>query len=353
MINGIIRELPASAETIVRVDGRLAFVGQSAFILNATLRDNILFNRPYDAELYEIVLDVCCLRADIELLTSKDLTMIGERGVTLSGGQKQRVSIARAAYSSPDVVLLDDPLSALDSGTAKLVFERLIKGPNAFFNKTAVVLVTHASYFLNRVDNIMVVVDGESKFLGSWAELAGFEAHDSKTINAIEFIRSSVQEDAQNKEEDPSGDAVKAKTLDEAHGTADVLMTTEEREHGLSSMSTWMLWFKHAGGVWFLSFQIIFMAIDRIAYVAVEYWIARWTSATETGIDVFGFSFPPQTDGRSAQFQYLKVYSSILIVSVLATIVRSEFAVTGGRRAARNLFSRMLTRIIYAPLCSK
>jgi ABC-type protease/lipase transport system fused ATPase/permease subunit len=79
-------------------------------------------------------------------------------------GQKQRVSLARAAYARPHLVLLDDPLSALDAGTAKVVFERLFRSRNAFFKNTAVVLVTHASHFLNRVDKVLVMVHGSNKF---------------------------------------------------------------------------------------------------------------------------------------------------------------------------------------------
>jgi len=248
-------------------------------------------------------------------------------------------------------VLLDDPLSALDSGTAKLVFERLIKGPNAFFAATAVVLVTHASYFLNRVDNVMVIVDGESKFIGKWSTLSSFEATDDKTRSAVEFIRSSVQEGAQDE-----GNAGGSKDTYEVRGDSnratDTLMTVEEREHGLSSLRTWLLWFQHAGGIFFLSTQILFMAIDRFAYVAVEYWLARWTSAANGSITVLGLSFPSQTEGRSAQYEYLTVYSCIIVISVLATIIRSEWGVTGGRRAAKSLFQNMLDRVLGAPLCS-
>ena len=87
LINGIIDEVPAEPDTLVRTKGSVAYVPQTPFILNTTLRENILFGLLYDHDFYEKVLDACCLRPDIEQLgKAGDLTEIGERGVTLSGG---------------------------------------------------------------------------------------------------------------------------------------------------------------------------------------------------------------------------------------------------------------------------
>jgi ATP-binding cassette, subfamily C (CFTR/MRP), member 1 len=245
-------------------------------------------------------------------------------------GQKQRVSLARAAYSRPDVVLLDDPLSALDAGTSKLVFENLIKGPNAYFSDVAVVLVTHAAHFLNRVDRILLIVGGENKFHGSWNELVNFHPNDDvSTLLAVDSIRSSVQEAAGNEASKPES---KSKENEErmqnsprgldGKTEARALVQAEVREHGLSSVATWLLWFHQAGGIAFIALTIISLGFDRTAYVAVEYWLARWTDGAYEGIAVFGVSFPPQTEGISAQSQYLIVYSLLLLVSCIATTIR-------------------------------
>jgi ABC-type multidrug transport system fused ATPase/permease subunit len=257
---------------------------------------------------------------------------------------------ARVGNPINGLVILDDPLSALDAGTAKLVFDRLLKGQTALFSNAAVVLVTHASHFLSRVDNIIVLVDGKNEFTGSWAELMSFQATDEKVVQFIDFTRSSVQEDnASSKEEH-----VVTKSADQDfptnEATVDILMTVEEREHGLASASTWLLWFKHAGGFFFMSFQILFMSIDRFAYVAVEYWLARWTNGATMSITALGIVFPPQTDGREAQYKYLIVYSLLLLVSIVATIGRSLWSVTGGAQAAKNVFSSMLVRVLGAPM---
>jgi ABC-type multidrug transport system fused ATPase/permease subunit len=80
----------------VEVTGSLSYQAQSAFILNATVKENILFGSPYDADRYLSVVRGCALVPDLQTLPSGDTTEIGERGVNLSGGQKQRLGLARA-----------------------------------------------------------------------------------------------------------------------------------------------------------------------------------------------------------------------------------------------------------------
>ena len=87
-----------------------------------------------------MVLDVCCLHADLDLLPAGDATEIGERGVNLSGGQRQRISLARALYRQADLYLLDDPLSAVDAHVGRRIFQQCIAG--ALRGRT-VIFVTH------------------------------------------------------------------------------------------------------------------------------------------------------------------------------------------------------------------
>ena len=91
----------------------IAYVAQTSWLLNATIRDNILFGETYDPDRYLKTLKACALMRDLETFEGGDLTEIGEKGVNLSGGQKQRISLARATYSRAAYILLDDPLSAV------------------------------------------------------------------------------------------------------------------------------------------------------------------------------------------------------------------------------------------------
>jgi len=96
----------------VSKNGTIAYIPQEAFMMNATIKDNILFGLPYDEEKFNEVIKICELTPDLEVLLGKEMTEIGERGINLSGGQKQRISIARAVYSESDIYIVDDALSA-------------------------------------------------------------------------------------------------------------------------------------------------------------------------------------------------------------------------------------------------
>lgn len=74
--------------------------------MNASIRDNVLFGESFRPKRYQKVLELCALIPDIELMPCQDNAEIGERGINLSGGQRQRISIARALYSSANVVIM-------------------------------------------------------------------------------------------------------------------------------------------------------------------------------------------------------------------------------------------------------
>ena len=134
----------------------ISYVPQTPWLMNVSLRDNILFGLPFEKRRYDKVLIACSLQKDCEILPAKDMTEIGERGINLSGGQKQRIALARAIYSPSRTVILDDPLSALDPHVASGVFE---KGINELLlkRKRTVILVTHKVEYFEKSAKIIVL----------------------------------------------------------------------------------------------------------------------------------------------------------------------------------------------------
>ncbi|XP_015781054.1 multidrug resistance-associated protein 1-like [Tetranychus urticae] len=154
----------------VNVYGKLAYVPQSSWIQNATVRDNILFDAPFVKGKYDQIIEACALTPDLKILAGGDLTEIGEKGINVSGGQKQRISIARAVYSNSDIYLFDDPLSAVDAHVAKHLFDQVI-GPKGMLKNKTRILVTHRITFLPQVDEIVVLRDGKIYESGTYSEL--------------------------------------------------------------------------------------------------------------------------------------------------------------------------------------
>ncbi|KAG0043667.1 Multidrug resistance-associated protein 1, partial [Gryganskiella cystojenkinii] len=148
--------------------GSLAYVAQSAWILNDTVRNNVLFGHEYDKERYLQVIKACALISDFKMLVNGDQTLIGEKGINLSGGQRQRISIARAVYANADVYIFDDPLSAVDAHVDRHIFEEAIS--QILADKTRI-LITNGTHHLQDVDQIIVVKQGKIAQDGSYEEV--------------------------------------------------------------------------------------------------------------------------------------------------------------------------------------
>ena len=110
----------------MKISGNIAYVSQQPWIQNLSLKDNIVFNQMYDNQKYQEIINACSLKDDLSLLSNGDQTEIGENGLNLSGGQKQRISLARALYFDADILLLDDPLSAVDAHVGHHIFDHVI-----------------------------------------------------------------------------------------------------------------------------------------------------------------------------------------------------------------------------------
>ncbi|KAG1817968.1 ABC protein [Suillus subaureus] len=169
LLQGLIGEM-RKVSGHVSFGGRIGYCPQTAWIQNATLRDNITFGQRFEEDRYWRVVEITCLLPDLQLLPDGDLTEIGEKGINLSGGQKQRVNLARALYFDPEVAILDDPLSAVDAHVGKSIFQDVIVGALRNHGIT-VILVTHAIHFLSQVDYIYTLNNGVVTESGTYEEL--------------------------------------------------------------------------------------------------------------------------------------------------------------------------------------
>lgn len=141
----------------VAINGTVAYADQNPWILNDTVKNNILFGEPFNQSRYQNALHYSRLETDLTLLTKGDATVIGERGSTLSGGQRARISLARALYKNADIYLLDDVLSALDAQVTAKIFKETLAG---HLKGKTIILATHLLNYLNLVNAVYFIHNG-------------------------------------------------------------------------------------------------------------------------------------------------------------------------------------------------
>ncbi|KAG0196922.1 hypothetical protein BGX28_009619 [Mortierella sp. GBA30] len=214
----------------VRSFGSLAYVAQSAWILNDTVRNNILFGKSYDKERYLNTIRACALVSDLKMLINSDKTIIGEKGINLSGGQKQRISIARAVYADADVYIFDDPLSAVDAHVDQHIFELVLMKTLA--HKTRI-LITNGVNHLTDVDQIVVIKQGRVSQDGVYAELIQDEESDLyRLVQESRFVgtkNDSADDDGASEEEQDATDDVPGSPPFHQEGTTKDALVRPER----------------------------------------------------------------------------------------------------------------------------
>jgi len=151
------------------VTKNIALVLQDSEMFNLWFKENVTLMRKFDEELFERAISISQLKDVIEKLPEGVETLIGEKGYRLSGGERQRIGIARAIYKDPQILVLDEATSSLDSKTEALIqqaFEENLK-------KKTVISIAHRVSTLKNVDKIVVFDGGEVVEEGRFDELSG------------------------------------------------------------------------------------------------------------------------------------------------------------------------------------
>lgn len=275
-----------------------------AWIMNASVRDNILFGKPFDQERYDTVINAVSLISDFKLMPAGDQTEIGERGVNLSGGQKQRISIARALYSDRDVYILDDPLSAVDAHVGKHIFREAIKG---VLKNKIVLLITNNLGFLPEADEIVYLAEGKVVAQGSFKKLL-------KTNEKFKALMDEHGIFASKKTEEKG--AAQKDTDDAVHDKAASQYEDEDKEEGSVSARIYAYYLKQAGWINF-AIVVFTLALQAASTVAMQWWLQYWPEdyieRKQKGLKDLGTNY------------YIGIYSALNFVGVIFTVVTFSF----------------------------
>ncbi|CAO3645419.1 unnamed protein product [Cunninghamella blakesleeana] len=270
------------------LDHRVAYVSQSPWLQNATIRENILFGLPFIEERYLSTLWACGLNPDLDILSDADLTEIGERGITLSGGQKQRIALARAVYSRAKIILMDDVLSAVDAYTAKHLYENCLCGP-LMKNRTQILVTHHVqmciqkSSFILHLDNGQITVSGHPAELSQTNALNHLIEEEHQLEDNVEINDMDV-----NINKEPNHFDAKKKLIlkdnnnNENNSTPRVLVQKEFREQGYIKRQLYKYYFVLAGGTFFWVFVGLLVIGTKGLDLLSTWWLKEWSSIYET-----------------------------------------------------------------------
>lgn len=168
----------------------IGYVPQESFLFSRTIGDNISYGREgADGDAIREAARLAQLKGDIERFPDGYETVVGERGVTLSGGQKQRTALARALVKDPSILILDDPLSAVDAATER----EIISGLNEFYGRRTVVVISHRLSALRECDRIIVLDQGRIAEHGSHDELLALNGRYA-AMHREQQLRAEIEE---------------------------------------------------------------------------------------------------------------------------------------------------------------
>ncbi|VDN10513.1 unnamed protein product [Dibothriocephalus latus] len=182
LLQAMLGELPLASGSASRSED-VAYMPQATWVFAGTVRENILCGRPFEPLRYQQALDLSALKLDLENFPEGDAVEVGEQGVALSGGQKARISLARLAYTQAKLVLLDDPLAAVDPQVANEIFENCIC---AYMSDRQRILVTNQHHLLPKMDLIVVMQEGGVTATGTFDDLISRGINFSKLLQPPE-----------------------------------------------------------------------------------------------------------------------------------------------------------------------
>ncbi|KAI9449895.1 ABC transporter [Lactarius psammicola] len=347
LLQGLIGDMRRT-DGSVRVGGSVAYCSQSAWIQNATIRDNICFGRPFEAERYWKAVHDACLEPDLDVLPNGDMTEVGERvrkkqyflpydtdvrvaqGISLSGGQKQRINICRAIYSRSDVLIFDDPLAALDAHVGESVFNNVLLDSSS---GAARILVTHALHFLPKVDHIYVMADGLITEHGTFDEMMANREEFARTFD--EFVTKGQTESQGEKTVDVEGsDADENFKKRRAVKCGVQLMRAEERNTGAVNAQVYKQYIQSGNGILLVPVMLVTIVLMQVSIVLSSYWLVWWQ----------------ERKWQRSQGFYMGIYATLGVGQALAAFLTGTAIAFIGYSASRCMHDNAITRVMLSPM---
>lgn len=387
----------------------IAYCAQQAWLANDTIKQNILFAAPLDESRYKYVIAACALERDLEILDSGDSTLVGEKGITLSGGQKQRISLARALYCNSRHVLLDDCLSAVDSHTAKHIFEHCIMG-SLMLGRTCILVTHNIALCVPGSHHVVALLNGKisaqgspdevlasgvlgDEFLKSRPGSKGGSHTNSRNLSALNLDREAKNNTDGHMPEandqvngTPKEPESKSKSKDD-----NANIRTEAKATGSVNIKVIKMYLVAMGPWHYWLLACVAFGLQQVGSVACNVWIRTWANRYTRGIESVGsmatgtdlrttshlqgavfssksfsagtsfWSLPlssksplskimASSDDKIDAWYYLIIYALLSVFYIFISLIREGYIFWGSLRASRTLHTRLLESVSRARL---
>lgn len=325
----------------------VAYCSQNPWLLNSTIKQNIVFNERYDTARYNKVIEACGLTRDFGIMDAGDQTEIGEKGVNLSGGQKQRISLARALYSSSRHVLLDDCLSAVDSHTAVWIYEKCISGP-LMQGRTCILASHNVALTVKNAAWVVVLKQGAVECQGEPRRLVrqgmlGNVVFQKTSLPTCADVAGCTAVEApptgQEEEEAPA-------RSEEQRAQLGRIVEEETKVDGATSIKIYK-WFTQLMGGWKLVsiFMLLFVINEGIS-IFQKWWLQTWDPRPIESIEEAVRA--GTSSGKHSALYFLFIYLLIGILHSFMTSGQLLVSLLAGIGASRTVFNSTLQTVLRA-----
>ena len=305
LLLALAKELAVSSGSIDRNHQTLAYASQDPWVMDGTIQENILMGYVYNESWYSQVVQSCSLLLDFGQLRDGDQTVVGDRGVQLSGGQRARIGLARALYKKADVLIADDPLSAVDARVGRHLFQEALLNLSVQQQGTCVVLATHQHQYVHD-SRCLLVSSGVVQCIGTYEECLAAsngtlkeheKANDTttSTTTAMKKEEQIIVSDQPNSAEDSIVDPIQSYPTKATEETAKTRQQEKKREQeerntqGVVRPDTYMNYLNSMGGLSTLSLVLLLYGCTQGSMLFATASMARWAerdAADQTDFDI-------------------------------------------------------------------
>jgi ATP-binding cassette subfamily C (CFTR/MRP) protein 4 len=350
LLEAMTGELPHASGEIIRRNNTLAYSSQEPFLMDGTIRENITFGLPFREEWYHEILQACGLHIDLQQFRNGDDTIVGDRGVQCSGGQRARIGLARTLYRNAQVILLDDPLSAVDTKVGKLIFYSAIMDLCVNRGK-CVVLATHQHQFIGDARCILLKQGGRIVCDGSYEECVA--ASNGTITSALRQSTNASTKDLpglagdNGKKQEATVEKIDAQKLvqqvvddkednnEDGAFEDDALAHKEQKSTGIVKLSTFMNYLNAMGGIWVGVFVLCLFAAAQVMVLVTITMQGDWAE------------LPPEEQNTP---RLLALILGLGASVVLLSLLRSIFGFYITIRASRKLHDSMMAAVLRAKI---